>query len=93
MYSEKKLFPAINYSNKGKNVLKEQLLYYGSQSFLMSYYFTKIFVYLLVIAAVCYFSVYKLIGCDPAIIYLFKVNSKNTKTWRDVRLKLPKNTV
>ena len=27
-----------------------------------------------VIAAVCYFGVYKLIGLDPANIYLFKVN-------------------
>ena len=59
----------------------------------MSCYFTKIFVYLLVIAAVCYFSVYKLIGRDPANIYLFKVNSKNTKTWSDVCPKLPINTV
>ena len=59
----------------------------------MSCYFTKIFVYLLVIAAVCYFSVYKLIGWEPANIYLFKVNSKNTKTWSDVCPKLPINTV
>ena len=27
-----------------------------------------------VIAAVCYFGVYKLIGLDPANSYLFKVN-------------------
>ena len=39
-------------------------------------YFTKIFVHLSVIAAVCYFSVYKLIGWDPANIYVFKVNSR-----------------
>ena len=30
---------------------------------------------------------------DTANIYLFKVNSKNTKTWRDVCPKLPINTV
>ena len=59
----------------------------------MSCYFTKIFVYLLVIAAVCYFRVYKLIGQDPALIYLFKVNSRNTKTWSVVCPKLPINTV
>ena len=59
----------------------------------MSCYFTKIFVYLLVIAAVCYFRVYKLIGWDPALIYLFKVNSRNTKTWSVVCPKLPINTV
>ena len=58
----------------------------------MSCYFTKIFVDLLVIAAVCYFSIYKLIGWDPANIYLFKVNSKSTKTWKDVCPKLPINT-
>ena len=28
------------------------------------------------IAAVCYFGVYKLIGLDPANIYLFKVNCR-----------------
>ena len=59
----------------------------------MSCYFTKIFVYLLVIAAVCYFSVYKLKGWDSANIYLFRVNSKNTKTWSDACPKLPINTV
>ena len=59
----------------------------------MSCYFTKIFVDLLVIAAVCYFSVYKFIGWDPANIYLFKVNSKNTKPWSDVCPKLPINAV
>ena len=36
--------------------------YFRSQPFLMSCYFTKIFVHLPVIAPVCYFSVYKLIG-------------------------------
>ena len=91
---KKKLFPTINYSNlKGKNVLQEQLLYCGLQSFIMSCYFTKMFVSLLVIAAGCYFSVYKLIGWDPARICLFKVNSKNTKTWSDVCPKLPINAV
>ena len=31
----------------------------------MSCCFTKMFVYLSVIATACYFSVYTLIGCDP----------------------------
>ena len=37
--------------------------YFWSQPFLMSCYFTRIFVHLSVIAAVCYFSVSKLIRC------------------------------
>ena len=45
----------------------------------MSCYFANIFVHLLVIAAVCYFNVYNLIDWDLANIYLFKVNSRNTK--------------
>ena len=59
----------------------------------MSCYFAKTFVYLFAVAAVCYFSVNKLIGWDPANIYLFKVNSKNTKTWNDKCPKLPIITV
>ena len=59
----------------------------------MSCYFTKIFVDLLVIAAVCYFSVYIFIRWDPANIYLFKVNSKNTKACSNLCSKLPINTV
>ena len=59
----------------------------------MSCYFAKIFVDLLAIAAVCYFNVYELIGWDPANIYLFKVNSRDTDKWGDICPKLPKNTV
>ena len=44
----------------------------------MSCYFAKIFVDLLVIAAVCYFNGYELIGWDLANIQLFKVNSRDT---------------
>ena len=40
----------------------------------MSCCFTKISVHLSVVAAVCYLSVYELIGWDLANIYLFKVN-------------------
>ena len=63
----KKLFPAINYKDK---------IFYRSNYFtldhsrVITYYFTNIFVHLsAVIAAVCYFSIYKLIGWDPANIY------------------------
>ena len=59
----------------------------------MSYHFTKIFVDLAVIAAVCYFSVDKLIGWDPVNIYLFKFNSKNTRKRYEICLKLTINTI
>ena len=42
--------------------------YFGPHPFLMNFFFTKIFVHLPVIAAVYYFSVYELIGWDPANI-------------------------
>ena len=44
----------------------------------MSCLFTKIFVHLFVLAPVSNFNVYKLTERDPANIYLFKVNSRNT---------------
>ena len=34
------------------------------------------FVYLSVIATACYFSVYKLIACDPENFYLFKATTE-----------------
>ena len=62
----KKLFPAINY--KEKMFFRNNYSTLGHSLFLwvFTYYFTKIFAYLSVIAAVCYFSVYKLIGWDPS---------------------------
>ena len=63
------------------------------QSFFMSCYFTRVFVHLSVIAAVCYFSVYKLLGWDPANIYLFKVNSRNTRKRCEICPKSTINTV
>ena len=45
----------------------------------MGCFFAKIFIHLSVIPAVCFFTIYKLIGWDLANIYLFKVNSKNTR--------------
>ena len=59
----------------------------------MSYYFTRIFVHLSVIAAACYFNVYKLIGWDPAKIYLFKVISRNTGAKRGKCPNLTINTI
>ena len=88
----KKLFPAIKHSNlQGKNVFRNN--YFESQPFPMSYYFTRIFVHLSVIAAACYFNVYKLIGWDPVKIYLFKAISRNTRTKRGKCPNLTINTV
>ena len=71
----KKLFPAINY--KEKMFFGNNYSTLGHIVLMSPYYFAKIFVHLSVLAAaVCYFSVYKLIGWDPANIYLFKVNNK-----------------
>ena len=69
--------------------------YFGSQPFLMSCSFTKIFVhqYLPVITALCYFRVYKLIELETANIYLFKFNTKNTKKRCEISPKLTINTV
>ena len=63
----KKLFPAIKHSNLhrisfgGATTLDSSL-------FLISCFFTKIFVHLSVIAEVCHFSVYKLIGCKHLMV-------------------------
>ena len=65
---------------------------FGSQSFLMSCDFTKIFVHLPVIVAVCYFSVHKSIGWDPANI-LFKFNSRNTRKRYEICPKLTINKI
>ena len=67
--------------------------YFGSHPFLMSCYFTKIFVYRPVIAAVCYFSAYKLIGWGPANVYLFKVNSRNSRKRYEICPKFTINTI
>ena len=45
----------------------------------MSCHFTKIFVHLLIVAAVSNFYVFKLIGWDPANTNLFNVNNRNTR--------------
>ena len=75
----KKLFPAITYRNlQVKNVFRKNYSTLDHSLFLwdFTYYFTKIFVYLSVIGAACYISVYKLLGWNPANIYLFKVNNR-----------------
>ena len=66
--------------------------YLGSQPFLMSCYFTGIFIHLPVIVAVCYFDLHKLIGWDPANIYLFKINTRNTRKSYKIYPKLTTNT-
>ena len=58
----------------------------------MNFYFTKICVHLPAIAAVCYFSVHKLIGWNLVKIYLFKVSSRNTRKKYEICPKLTINT-
>ena len=67
--------------------------YSGLQPFLMSCYFTGIFVHLPVIVSVCYFSVDKLIGWGPANIYLFKFNIRKTRKRYEICLKLKINAI
>ena len=64
--TQKKLFPVTKRSN-----FFFRNNYFESQPFLMSCYFTRIFVHLPVNVAVCYFNVHKLIGWDSTNIYLF----------------------
>ena len=68
--------PAINYNEK--MILKNSYstLDYSLLSWVFTYYFAKIFVLLLIIAALSYFSVYILISWDAANIYLSKFNSR-----------------
>ena len=77
LYPEKNCFLQLNAVTWKENFFFRNR-YFGSHSFFMGCYLTKIFVHLPVIPLVCYFSVYKLIAWDPANIYLFKVNSGNT---------------
>ena len=73
---------------------KSNLIYFGSQSFLMSFsYFSKIFVHLSIIAARCYFSIYQLTGWDPANIKLFKIDSRNTRKICKICQELTINTI
>ena len=67
--------------------------YFGSQPFLMICYFTRIFVYLPLIVAVCYFSVQNLIEWNPANIYLFKLKSRNTRKRYKICPKLTIDTI
>ena len=86
-----------SYSLRLNTVTYREKIFLGtttfSQSFLLSCYFTKTFVHLSVVAAVCYFSVYKLIGRNQANKYLFKVISRNTRKRRAICRKLTINTV
>ena len=94
LHSEKNCFLRLNtVTFKEKMFFWGKLLYFGLQSFLRSCYFTKIFVHLSVIAAVCYFSVYKLTRWDPGNFYLFKFNNRNTRKRCELSSKLRINTV
>ena len=75
LFSEK-IFPEITYKEKMFLINNYFTLDHSLFLWIFTYYFTKIFVHLLIIAVVCYFSVYKLIGWGAANIYLFKFNSK-----------------
>ena len=87
----KKLFLAIKYSKlQRKNHFRSN--YFGTQSFSMSCHFTKVFVYLLIIAALSNFNVFKLIGWDSANTYLFKVKT-NTREKCEICSKLTIKTV
>ena len=87
----KKLFLAIKYSKlQRKNHFRSN--YFGTQSFFMSCHFTKVFVYLLIIAALSNFNVFKLIGWNSANTYLFKVKT-NTRKKCEICSKLTIKTV
>ena len=85
------MFPATKHSNLQGNIFRNN--YFRSQRFLMSCYFTKINVHLSGTEVVCYFSIYKLIGWDPANIYFFKSNSRNTRKRYEICPKLTANTI
>ena len=88
----KKLFPVIKQSNpKIKMFFWNN--YIGLQPFLINCYFTKTFLHLSEIAAVCYFSIDKMMGWNPINIYLFKDNSRNARKGSEICLKLIINKV
>ena len=67
--------------------------YIGLQPFLINCYFTKTFLHLSKTAAVCYFSIDKMMGWNPIKIYLFKDNSRNAGKGSEICLKLIINKV
>ena len=78
MYSGKNFsLRLITLNYKEKMFFKSN--YFVSRSFFMSCHYTKTFVHLLIIAAVSDFNAFKLTGWYPANIFLFKVNSRNTR--------------
>ena len=81
---KKKQYPATKHSNlQGKGYFRNN--YYGPQAFLISRYFTMILVHLSLIAAVCYFSVYKLIG------WQISTCSNSTAETLEKGIKYPRN--
>ena len=80
------MFPSIKHSKlETKKAFRNN--YFGSQSFFMSYHFTRIFVHLLTIVAA-----FKLIEWDPANTYLLKVN-KNDRRRCELNSNLTINTI
>ena len=70
------MLPAISYKEKMFLKNNYSTLDHSLLSWVFTYYFTKIFVHLSIIAALSYFSVYNLISWIAANIYLFKFNSR-----------------
>ena len=98
LWNKETLYPEKNCSLRLNAVtLKENFFfrnnYFGSQPFLTSCYFTRIFVHLPVIVAICYFSVHNLMSWDPANICLFKFNSRNTGKRYEICPKLTIHTI
>ena len=77
-----KIFSEITYTYKEKVFLRNNystLLWITVFSYESLLIISLRFLYISIIAAVCYFSVYKLIGWDAANIYLFKFNGRTVE--------------
>ena len=74
MLCSKKIFFEITYNEK--MFLRNNCSTLDHSLFLSLFIVSLRFLYISIIAAVCYFSVYKLIGCYATNIYLFKFNGK-----------------
>ena len=88
-----KIFSLRLYTVTYKEKYFSRTNYFRPHPFHKNFYFTNLFVHLLVIAGVSYFRVYKLIESDPGNICLFKVNSKNTRKRYEIRPKFTINAI
>ena len=64
----KETVPAIKHSNLQRKNMILGTATLDHNPFFKSYYFTKIFVHLLIITAVCNFNIYKLIGWKHLLV-------------------------